>query len=76
MADAIANFTQEKGIEWLENDRQTMTSASAWPLDIYHLGIWTEEYMLGLVKHELKHGESQSPPICSQENMTSEALSR
>jgi len=52
MADAIANFTQEKGIEWLQNGRQTLTSA--WPFNVYRLGIWTEEYMLGLLKLELK----------------------
>jgi hypothetical protein len=52
MADAIANFTQERGIEWLENGRQTLTSA--WPFNVYHLGIWNEEYMLGVVKHELR----------------------
>ena len=52
MADALANFTQEKGIEWLQNGRQTLTSEL--PFNVYHLGIWTEEYMLGLLKHELR----------------------
>ena len=52
MADAIANFTQEKGVEWLENGRQTLESAL--PFNVYHLGIWTEKYMLGILKHELK----------------------
>jgi hypothetical protein len=52
MADAIANFTQEKAIEWLENGRRTLPSA--WPFKAHHLGIWTEEWMKGLLKFELK----------------------
>jgi hypothetical protein len=60
MADAIANFTQEKGIEWLENGRKTLESA--WPFDVYHLGIWTEEYMLAILKHELKRRGKPIPP--------------
>jgi hypothetical protein len=60
MADAIANFTQEKGIEWLNNGRQTLTSG--WPFDVYHLGIWTEDYMLGVLKHELRRRGKPIPP--------------
>lgn len=52
MADALANFAQEKAVEWLRNGRKPMESA--WPFEVYHIGIWTERYMLGLVKHELK----------------------
>jgi Protein of unknown function (DUF3800) len=52
MADALANFTQEKGIEWLQNGRKTLVPEVSF--DIYHLGIWDERYMLGLLKHELK----------------------
>jgi hypothetical protein len=66
MADAIANFTQEKGIEWLENGRQTLTSA--WPFNVYHLGIWTEEYMLGLLKHELKRRGKPIPADLQSKN--------
>jgi hypothetical protein len=27
---------------------------SAEPFDVYHLGIWTEDYMLGVLKHRLR----------------------
>lgn len=59
MADAIANFTQEKAIEWLENGRKTMTSA--WPFNIYKLGIWNEKFMLSVLKHELKRRGKSIP---------------
>jgi hypothetical protein len=52
MADAIANFAQEKGVEWLENGRQTITST--WPFNVYKIGIWTENYTLHVLKHELQ----------------------
>lgn len=52
MADAIANFSQELGIRWLETGRKAFDSP--WPFNVYHLGIWDEDYMLGLLKHELK----------------------
>jgi hypothetical protein len=65
MADALANFTQEKGIEWLQNGRQTLTSEL--PFNVYHLGIWTEEYMLGLLKHELRRRGKPIPDDLQRE---------
>lgn len=59
MADAIANFTHEKGIEWLNNGRETLAPEP--PFNICHLGIWSEDYMLGLLKHELRRRELPIP---------------
>jgi hypothetical protein len=50
MADAIANFSTENGLKWLDN----RTPISGWPFNVYHIGVWDEEYMLGLLKHELR----------------------
>jgi len=50
MADAIANYMQEKGLEWLKS-RQTVVGEA--PFNVHHVGVWTEHFMLSIVKRNL-----------------------
>jgi len=50
MADAIANYMQGIGLEWVKS-RQTVIRDS--PFNVHHVGVWTEHFMLSIVKRNL-----------------------
>jgi hypothetical protein len=50
MADAIANYMQGIGLEWVQS-RQTVIRDS--PFNVHHVGVWTEHFMLSIVKRNL-----------------------
>jgi hypothetical protein len=50
MADAIANYSQEKGVEWIKN-RETIIGEV--PFNFHKIGIWTEHFILSIVKRNL-----------------------
>lgn len=50
MADAIANYMQGIGLEWIKK-RQTVIRDS--PFNVHHIGVWTEHFMLSILKRNL-----------------------
>jgi len=52
LADAFANAGMGCGVEWLRTSKQT--DEDKLPFNIEKLGAWDENFMLGLLKHELK----------------------
>jgi hypothetical protein len=50
MADAIANYMQGKGVQWLQS-RETIREVV--PFNVHHMGVWTEHFMLSILKRNL-----------------------
>ena len=47
----------------------TMSVTDSGPFNVYHLGIWNEDYMLGLLKHELRRRGKPIPADLQSEKL-------
>jgi hypothetical protein len=46
-----------------------MSVTDSGPFNVYHLGIWNEDYMLGLLKHELRRRGKPIPADLQSEKL-------